>query len=69
MPTSSRTSSDERSVFAPRGCFGLIATRPLDKAILASPDSGGFARTEAQFILRRKRFKWPGQAAVTVSVV
>jgi methylase of polypeptide subunit release factors len=51
------------------GCFGLIATKTIAQGDTRSTGLRWICTHSGTIYEARKRFKWPGQAAVTVSVV
>jgi len=52
-----------------RGCFGLIATNTIGQGDTRSTGLRWICTHNGTIFDARKRFKWPGQAAVVVSVV
>ena len=71
MPTWSHTSFDALSVILrPRGCLGLIATNTIGQGDTRAADLAVLLHNQvARFRALVKRLKWPGEAAVIVSVV
>ena len=53
----------------PRGCFGLIATNTIGQGDTRSTGLRWICTNGGTIYAARKRLKWPGQAAVVVSVV
>jgi hypothetical protein len=53
----------------PRGCFGLIATNTIGQGDTRSTGLRWICTHGGTIYAARKRLKWPGQAAVVVSVV
>ena len=53
----------------PTGCFGLIATNTIAQGDTRSTGLRWICENGGNIYRARKRLKWPGQAAVTVSVV
>jgi hypothetical protein len=51
------------------GCFGLIATNTIGQGDTRSTGLRWICTHDGTIYAARKRYKWPGQAAVTVSVV
>ena len=70
MPTSSPTSSAARSTSCePSGAFGLIATNTIGQGDTRSTGLRWICNHGGTIYAARKRLKWPGEAAVVVSVV
>ena len=70
MPTSSPTSSAVRSTSCPTGgAFGLIATNTIGQGDTRSTGLRWICNHGGTIYAARKRLKWPGEAAVVVSVV
>ena len=69
-PTSWPTSSAERSTCCEtHGAFGLIATNTIAQGDTGPQVFAGSARIDGTIYSARRRYKWPGQAAVIVSIV
>lgn len=57
------------TLLRPAGCFGLIATNTIGQGDTRSTGLRWICTHGATIYQARKRLKWPGQAAVVVSVV
>src|SRR5215469_16353524 len=57
------------NLLRPNGCFGLIATNTIGQGDTRSTGLRWMSTHGATIYQARKRMKWPGQAAVIVSVV
>ena len=57
------------TLLRPNGCFGLIATNTIGQGDTRSTGLRWICTHEGTIYQARKRLKWPGQAAVVVSVV
>jgi hypothetical protein len=57
------------NLLRPRGCFGLIATNTIGQGDTRSTGLRWICTNGGTIYAARKRLKWPGQAAVVVSVV
>jgi len=56
-------------VLGPRGCFGLIATNTIAQGDTRSSGLRWICMNGGTIYRATKRFRWPGEAAVVVSVV
>jgi len=56
-------------ILRPSGCFGLIATNTIGQGDTRSTGLRWICTHEGTIFQAQKRLKWPGQAAVVVSVV
>ena len=57
------------NLLKPSGCFGLIATNTIGQGDTRSTGLRWICANGGVIYRARKRYKWPGQAAVVVSVV
>ena len=57
------------NLLGPHGCFGLIATNTIGQGDTRSTGLRWICMHGSTIYTARKRLKWPGQAAVVVSVV
>jgi hypothetical protein len=57
------------TLLRPNGCFGLIATNTIGQGVTRSTGLRWICTHGGTIYQARKRLKWPGQAAVVVSVV
>lgn len=57
------------NLLRPGGCFGLIATNTIGQGDTRSTGLRWICKNGGTIFNARKRYRWPGQAAVVVSVV
>lgn len=57
------------ALLRPRGCFGLIATNTIGQGDTRSTGLQWICTNGGTIYRARKRLKWPGEAAVVVSIV
>lgn len=57
------------ALLCPNGCFGLIATKTIAQGDTRTTGLQWICQHEGTIYAARRRLKWPGTAAVTVSII